>query len=142
MRPKEHMVITGHVEFEALSIPEMVRLGEAIYGRLPEDDDPPPDFIGTCAECGYPVTSTLMVSDKVSLICPWICAQRDRGRGGLVRHMATVTFPKFYRYTQHCCRERGHKVAFFSTCQSPLAPLPSTSGRPRRVVHRRCLLQP
>jgi hypothetical protein len=42
MRPKEHVVITGHVEFEALSIPAMVRLGEAIYGRLPEDDDPLP----------------------------------------------------------------------------------------------------
>jgi hypothetical protein len=42
MRPKEHVVITGHVEFEALSIPEMVRLGEAIYGRLPEDDALPP----------------------------------------------------------------------------------------------------
>jgi len=93
MRPKEHVVITGHVEFEALRIPEMVRPGEAIYGRLPEDDNPPPDFIATCAECRYPVTSTLMVSDKVSLICPWICAQRDRRRGGLVRHMATVTFP-------------------------------------------------
>jgi hypothetical protein len=38
MRPKEHVVITGRVEFEALSIPEMVRLGEAIYGHLPEDD--------------------------------------------------------------------------------------------------------
>jgi len=50
MRPSEHVVITGYVEFEALSIPELVRLGEAIYGRLPEGDDPPPDFIATCAE--------------------------------------------------------------------------------------------
>jgi hypothetical protein len=50
MRLNEHVVITGHAEFEALSIPEMIRLGEAIYGRLPEGDDPPPDFKATCVE--------------------------------------------------------------------------------------------
>ena len=68
MRLNEHVIITGHVDFEALSIPEMDRLGEAICGRPPEGDDPPPDFKETSAECGYPVTYTLMVSDSEKFV--------------------------------------------------------------------------
>lgn len=64
MTPNEHVALTGHVQFRMMTLNDLIKIGTNELGNQPTNQDSVPDYIGDCAECGYPVTYSAMIADE------------------------------------------------------------------------------